>query len=138
MWQQFRRTGTVEAEQRDQPWSWTSASGRPMHAGDGDWSVRGPSGDSWSVRDDIFRATHQHIDGNVWRRCGLVKARQARGDEVIETLEGPVPARAGDWIVQGPQGEQWPVRPEIFTKQYEGPMHTSVLRDNTPIEAEVR
>ncbi|HTY27825.1 MAG TPA: RyR domain-containing protein, partial [Mycobacterium sp.] len=41
VWQQFRRTGTVEAQQRDQPWSWTSASGRPMHAGAGDWSVRG-------------------------------------------------------------------------------------------------
>ena len=138
MWQQFRRTGTVVAEQRNEPWSWTSVSGRPMRAGRGDWSVRGPSGDSWSVRDDIFRSTHEHVDGNTWRRCGLVKARQARGDEVIETLEGPLPAEEGDWIVQGQQGEQWPVRPAVFRRQYEGPWTDPATRDTSTVRAEVR
>ncbi len=138
IWQQFRRTGTVEAEQRSRPWSWTSLSGQPMRAAAGDWSVRGPSGDRWSVRDDIFRAAHEHVDGNIWRRCGLVKARRARGDEVIETLEGPASARAGDWVVRGPGGEQWPVRSEVFSAQYAGPVPTPTSHDRTPTEAEVR
>jgi hypothetical protein len=138
MWQQFRRIGTVVAEQHSEPWSWTSASGHSMQAGPGDWEVRGPNGDSWSVRDDIFRSTHQHVDGNIWRRCGLVKARQARGDEVIETLEGPLSAEAGDWIVQGQQGEQWPVRPDVFRKQYEGPLTDPASRAATMVRAEVR
>ena len=138
IWQRFQRTGTVVAEQRSEPWSWTSASGRPMQAGPGDWDVRGASGDRWSVRDDIFRSTHEHVEGSIWRRCGFVKARQARGDEVIETLEGPLPAEEGDWIVQGQQGEQWPVRPDVFRKQYEGPRTDPAMRDTTMVQAEVR
>ena len=137
IWQRFQRTGTVVAEQRSEPWSWTSASGRPMQAGPGDWDVRGASGDRWSVRDDIFRSTHEHVEGSIWRRCGFVKARQARGDEVIETLEGPLPAEEGDWIVQGQQGEQWPVRPDVFRKQYEGPRTDPAMRDTTMVQAEV-
>jgi hypothetical protein len=138
IWQRFQRTGTVVAEQRSEPWSWTSTSGRPMQAGPGDWDVRGASGDRWSVRDDIFRSTHEHIEGSIWRRCGFVKARQARGDELIETLEGPLPAEEGDWIVQGQQGEQWPVRPDVFRKQYEGPRTDPAMRDTTMVRAEVR
>jgi len=138
IWQRFQRTGTVVAEQRSEPWSWTSTSGRPMQAGPGDWDVRGASGDRWSVRDDIFRSTHEHVEGSIWRRCGFVKARQARGDEVIETLEGPLPAEDGDWIVQGQQGEQWPVRPDVFRKQYEGPRTDPAMRDTTMVQAEVR
>lgn len=123
MWQRFRRTGTVNAEQRTEPWSWTSASGQPMRAEAGDWAVSGHAGGQpWSVRDDIFRSTHEHVDGNTWRRCGVVKARKARGEEVIQTLEGPLTAEPGDWIVQGSHGEQWPVDPDTFKQQYQGPL----------------
>lgn len=123
MWQHFRRTGTVTAEQRTEPWSWTSASGQPMRAEAGDWAVSGHAGGkSWSVRDDIFRSTHEHVDGNTWRRSGVVKARKARGEEVIQTLEGPLTAEPGDWIVQGGHGEQWPVDPDTFKQQYQGPL----------------
>ena len=117
-WQQFRRTGTVVATRRTDGWSWTAASGQPMHAAPGDWEVRGESGDTWSVRDDIFRSTHRQLDAMRWRRTGVVQARRARAGEVIETLEGPLVAQAGDWIVRGPTGEQWPVRPEAFEQQY--------------------
>lgn len=37
----------------------------------------------------------------------------------VETLEGPLFARAGDWIVTGVKGEQYPVKPDIFEKIYE-------------------
>ena len=54
-WQQFRRTGTVRAEQRSEPWSWTTQSGETVQAQAGDWAVRQSDGDDpWSVRDDIF------------------------------------------------------------------------------------
>lgn len=128
MWQRFRRTGTVTAEQRTEPWSWTSTSGQPMRAEAGDWAVGArPGGQPWSVRDDIFQSTHEHVTGNTWRRCGDVKARKARGEEVIQTLEGPLTAEPGDWIVQGSHGEQWPVDPDTFKQQYQGP-----LSDPTP------
>ena len=49
-------------------------------------------------------------------------ARKARAGEVVETLEGPLTAQAGDWIVRGSAGESWPVRPGTFSQQYEGPL----------------
>ena len=100
VWQQFRRAGTVTAQRHAAPWSWMSASGRTMHAGAGDWEVRGAGDETWSVRDDIFRSSHEQLDGTRWRRTGLVHARKARAGEVVETLEGPLTAQAGDWIVR--------------------------------------
>jgi hypothetical protein len=122
-WRRFRRTGTVIAEQRSEPWSWTTRSGDTVSAGAGDWRVReSDDGDAWSVRDDLFRARYEHINGNRWRRHGLVTARPAHPGEVIETLEGTVTAAEGEWIVRGEQGEQWPVPPDEFARRYEGPV----------------
>lgn len=128
-WQQFRRTGTVVAERRTEPWSWTSSSGQILHARAGDWAVRGTNGETWSVRDDIFRSTHRQLDRTRWRRIGVVQARKARAGEIIETLEGPLTAQAGDWIVRGPAGEQWPVDPQTFAAQYEGPLSEQAAAD---------
>lgn len=38
---------------------------------------------------------------------------------IIETLEGDMIASKGDWIVTGVDGEQYPVKPDIFKKTYE-------------------
>lgn len=41
-------------------------------------------------------------------------------DEVIiETLEGAVFARKGDYIIRGVNGEFYPCKPDIFEKTYE-------------------
>lgn len=40
----------------------------------------------------------------------------ANSSGVIDTLEGPVDYREGDFIMTGPQGEQYPISPEIFAK----------------------
>lgn len=37
----------------------------------------------------------------------------------IETLEGPIYADKGDYIVQGVKGEFYPCKPDIFTSTYE-------------------
>lgn len=37
----------------------------------------------------------------------------------IDTLEGKMKASPGDYIVTGIDGEQYPVKPEIFKKTYE-------------------
>ncbi len=122
-WQAYRRTGTVVAERRDQPWTWTTRSGERLNADVGDWAVREPDGQQWwSVKDSVFRTQHSHVDGNCWRRDGLVSARPARAGEVVETLEGSTTARAGDWVVRGEHGEQWPVPADEFARRYEGPV----------------
>jgi hypothetical protein len=47
-----------------------------------------------------------------------VKAYQTSKPLVIHTLEGDMSANVGDWIIIGSQGEQWPVRQDIFKKTY--------------------
>lgn len=37
----------------------------------------------------------------------------------IETLEGVMKARAGDYIIRGVQGEFYPCKPDIFEATYE-------------------
>jgi hypothetical protein len=38
---------------------------------------------------------------------------------VIQTLEGPMTASPGDWIICGVQGELYPCKPDIFAATYE-------------------
>lgn len=40
-------------------------------------------------------------------------------DLVIETLEGKMTARKGDWIIKGVVGELYPCKPDVFEKTYE-------------------
>jgi len=42
-----------------------------------------------------------------------------RGGIVIATLEGPMRANLGDWIIKGVAGEFYPCKPDIFEATYE-------------------
>ncbi|WP_374024330.1 hypothetical protein [Mycobacterium sp. HNNTM2301] len=117
LWQSFTRVGTVAAEQRSAPWTWTSDSGHSMQADAGDWAVQ-EDGKVWSVRDDIFRDTYEPAGNGRWQRKGRVQARPAYPGETINTLEGPTTAAQGDWVVRGSTGEQWPVPGDEFARRY--------------------
>ncbi len=117
LWQSFTRVGTVTAEQRSAPWTWTSDSGHTMRANAGDWAVQ-EDGKFWSVRDDIFRETYEPAGDGRWHRRGRVQARPAHPGETVTTLEGPTTAADGDWIVRGQGGEQWPVHGDEFARRY--------------------
>ena len=41
------------------------------------------------------------------------------GTMLIDTLEGVMCARPGDWIIRGVKGELYPCRPDIFAATYE-------------------
>lgn len=41
------------------------------------------------------------------------------GNEFINTLEGNMIVRPGDWIIKGVQGEFYPCKPDIFEATYE-------------------
>lgn len=45
--------------------------------------------------------------------------RRATADEVINTLEGPVTAQAGDAVLTGTKGEQWPIPAAKFAATYD-------------------
>lgn len=49
----------------------------------------------------------------------IVEAYQTDKEIIIETLEGPLIASPGDWIITGIKGEKYPCKPDIFEKIYE-------------------
>ena len=38
---------------------------------------------------------------------------------IVDTLEGQMEARVGDWVVCGLKGEFYPVKPDVFVEQYD-------------------
>jgi hypothetical protein len=117
LWRPFARVGTIDAERRDEAFTWTSDSGHTMRANPGDWAIT-EDGKVWSVRDDIFRDTYEPAGDGRWQRKGRVQARPAFPGETIQTLEGPTTAAEGDWVVRGTSGEQWPVPGDEFARRY--------------------
>ena len=55
-------------------------------------------------------------EGSVWVE-NLTTAFDAR--LMCGTLEGPLCIGLGDWIIEGPQGELYPCKPDIFETIYE-------------------
>ena len=51
-----------------------------------------------------------------WEQYEAVVAKEGLK---IFTLEGPMMAAVGDWIIQGVQGEFYPCKPDIFKQTYE-------------------
>lgn len=118
-WLLFRRCGEVEATQIDAPWSWTTEDGETLAARPGDWRVVDTEGNVRSVAKSVFPKLYEPLGGGQFRRTGEFRARQARTEESIETIEGTAVAHPGDWIVEGAEGEQWPVPAEQFERSYE-------------------
>lgn len=49
----------------------------------------------------------------------IIEAYQTDEEQVIHTLEGDMKADAGDYIITGVKGEQYPCKPDIFEQTYE-------------------
>ena len=58
----------------------------------------------------------------------IVEAYQTKSKIVIETLEGPMRADIGDFIITGVRGEQYPCKPDIFYETYE------LMDSDTPLD----
>ena len=48
----------------------------------------------------------------------VVEAIVLEEDEIIQTLEGPLQGRKGDYLITGIQGEQYPCKSDIFHETY--------------------
>lgn len=51
--------------------------------------------------------------------CEMADGSDPLGEVEIETLEGRMIARPGDWIIRGIKGEYYPCKPDIFSATYE-------------------
>jgi hypothetical protein len=110
--------GKVRAERLTAGRSWTHSPGGQLTGACGDWKVIDHRGHERTVRDQEFRATHERLDGNRRRRTGMVRAWRVSEGTVLRTIERKAMARPGDWIVQGPRGERWPITDQQFTRGY--------------------
>ncbi len=114
----FERVGFVTASQLTEPLTWTNHAGELMHGFAGDWRVVDDAGNLRTVTDPDFQASHEPADDGRWRRVGSYLAWQVSETVVVRTKEGKATARPGDWVVEAPTGERWPVRDEQFRWSY--------------------
>lgn len=69
------------------------------------------------------------IEAVQWRGDNLVEVKDFCLDDAVyddfnrafkvDTLEGRMIAKLGDWIIKGVKGEHYPCKPDIFEKTYE-------------------
>jgi len=114
----FERIGTVRASQLQVRWPWAGRHGALLAGEPGDWRVLDDAGQERTVQDAQFRASHEPLHGNHWRRTGTFRAWRVGETLVLRTLEGRGIAHPGDWIVEGSHGERWPVSDRQFRRAY--------------------
>ena len=56
---------------------------------------------------------------HVWRYCPSCTYVDEPLSLAIDTLEGTMHAKSGDWIIRGIQGEFYPCKPDIFADTYD-------------------
>lgn len=63
--------------------------------------------------------TQAVLDEKIWIDRSLRDGYARVYGCTIQTLEGRIHARLGDYIIQGVNGELYPCKPDIFLKTYE-------------------
>ncbi len=53
------------------------------------------------------------------KRPVVIEAYRTDEEQIIQTLEGPLRAAPGDWIIRGVKGETYPCKPDVFALTYE-------------------
>lgn len=89
----------------------------PTAEGGPKWSVNWEENEFPGVRPTSYLEV-----GKALNTSGCSKEHPYWGWEVmgaIESLEGPMFASPGDYIITGVNGEQYPCKPDIFEKTYE-------------------
>ncbi|MDX6422264.1 MAG: hypothetical protein QOG28_6884 [Trebonia sp.] len=114
----FERVGLVRASQLTEPLAWTNHAGEQMHGYAGDWRVIDDAGNLRTVSDPDFQSSHEPAGDGRWRRVRSFLAWQVSEAVVIRTKEGKATTRPGDWVVEAPTGERWPVRDAQFRWSY--------------------
>jgi hypothetical protein len=114
---EFERVGTVRARRLHARQHWTRPGGE-LSGEAGDWRVLDDRGEERTIRDAAFRASHEPLGGERWRRTGTYRAWRVSDERVLRTLEGRAVAQPGDWVVEGRGGERWPVSDVQFRRTY--------------------
>jgi hypothetical protein len=115
----YRRIGTVRANRLTAPLEWTTSQGDALRGEAGDWVVRSTSAGRRTIAAEVFPRLYEWVTADTYRAIGEVDARQTQHEERVATLEGPVGAGAGDWVLTDDGGNSWPVPDSVFQATYE-------------------
>ena len=116
--QRFERVGVVRAQRLNAPLNWTNHIGEVLSGQSGDWRVIDEADTLRTVSDSDFVSSYAPTGDGTWRRVGTYVAWQVSEATVVRTKEGKATALTGDWIVEAPRGERWPVNDEQFQRTY--------------------
>lgn len=67
---------------------------------------------------DVIDFTGLNISAAHWTKEEFEATVKNKGLKIF-TLEGPLKASPGDWIIKGIRGEFYPCKPDIFEATYE-------------------
>jgi hypothetical protein len=115
----FERVGLVRASRLTEPLTWKNYTGEEMRGRPGDWRIIDNAGNLRTATHRDFLSSHEQAADGLWRRVGTYRAWQVTEAVVVRTKEGKATARPGDWVVQAPSGERWPVRSDQFLWSYQ-------------------
>jgi hypothetical protein len=117
---EFKKVGTVRAEQLHDATTWTTSKGEVMQAAAGDFKLTGADGSTWSVKPDIFQQTYSPVAGSAgeFAKTAITRASQLTQPITIQTLEGQGSGQAGDYLIRGPKGEEYIVPKAKFESMY--------------------
>ena len=74
---------------------------------------------------------------NKWRKRPVeITAQRMPEPFEVETLEGTMRGKKGDWLITGIKGEQYPCDDDIFRSSYESEEASEDKSDCIPIERE--
>lgn len=68
---------------------------------------------------DIVSVEPSEPTATFRKRPVEIQARRLKEEMVIETLEGTMTGKPGDWLIIGVKGEPYPCRDDIFRQTYE-------------------
>jgi len=105
----------------------------------GDYILKNPDGRFWPCDSDFFEKNYKKIGGRKYREePPILEVIKFTGDNwkeigdwgndkivcgtkhfYIQTLEGEMTGKVGDYIIKGINGEFYPCKPDIFLKTYE-------------------
>lgn len=98
-----------------------TARGALRARGGDDYILAHGPGDHSVIRRDIFENTYEPLGGGLFRKRTDIFLHYftLKRRVLVQTLEGTQVARPGDWIMQGLEGELWPVSAEKARDKYE-------------------
>lgn len=116
--------------------SWGTGQSKP-----GDWIIVGPNDDVYTCDAAIFMKTYEPVKGqnspNLYRKVGMILAKEMDRAFLIDTLEGTEHGLQGDFLAQNPvDGEQWPIAGSVFQDMYEEVPPEELRRASTKLTGE--